>query len=87
VPNLFSNLSPATLAALPLDGQLPLDLRRPPAPAGLFGGRRLRGTSQDLEALRGDLKGRHSIRVNDQWRLVFRPQGNDAHEVRLTDYP
>lgn len=39
-----------------------------------------------LEALKGELKGCHSIRVNDQWRLVFRWQGSDAHEVRLTDY-
>ena len=39
-----------------------------------------------LEAMKGDLWGRHSIRVNDQWRLVFRWEGNDAHEVRLMDY-
>lgn len=39
-----------------------------------------------LEALKGDLKGLHSIRVNDQWRLVFRWEGNNAHDVRLTDY-
>jgi proteic killer suppression protein len=39
-----------------------------------------------LEALKGDLKGWHSIRVKDQWRLIFRWQGNDAHKVRLTDY-
>lgn len=39
-----------------------------------------------LEALKGDLKGEHSIRVNDQWRIVFRwtPQG--PAEVRLIDY-
>lgn len=39
-----------------------------------------------LELLKGDLKGFHSIRVNDQWRVVFRWKGGDAHEVRLTDY-
>ena len=39
-----------------------------------------------LEALKGDLKGLHSIRVNDQWRLVFRWEGNNAYEVRLMDY-
>lgn len=39
-----------------------------------------------LEALKGDLKGFHSIRVNDQWSIVFRWQGSDAHDVRLTDY-
>ncbi len=39
-----------------------------------------------LEALRGRLAGRHSIRVNDQWRLVFRWEANNAHDVSLTDY-
>jgi proteic killer suppression protein len=39
-----------------------------------------------LEALRGDLRGLHSIRVNDQSRIVFRWEAGDAHEVRLVDY-
>lgn len=39
-----------------------------------------------LKALRGELKGHHSIRVNDQWRIVFRWSGDAAHEVRLSDY-
>ena len=39
-----------------------------------------------LEGLKGDLRGCHSIRVNDQWRLVFRWAGTNASEVRLTDY-
>ena len=39
-----------------------------------------------LEALRGDLHGFHSIRVNDQWRLVFRWVAGHAREVRLIDY-
>lgn len=39
-----------------------------------------------LEALRGDLKGFHSIRVNDRWRIVFRWERNNAHDVRLMDY-
>lgn len=39
-----------------------------------------------LEKLEGNLKGFHSIRVNDQWRVVFRWEGTDAHEVRLADY-
>ena len=39
-----------------------------------------------LEALRGDLSGLHSIRVSGQWRLVFRWEGSDAHDVRLMDY-
>ena len=39
-----------------------------------------------LEALRGDLKGHYSIRVNDQWRIVFRWEGREAHEVEIIDY-
>ena len=38
-----------------------------------------------LEVLKGSLAGLHSIRINDQWRVVFRwDQG--AHEVRIVDY-
>ena len=39
-----------------------------------------------FEALRGDLAGFHSIRVNDQWRIVFRWTDGDAHDVRIVDY-
>jgi proteic killer suppression protein len=39
-----------------------------------------------LETLRGDLTGLHSIRVNDQWRIVFRWVNGDAHDVRVVDY-
>ena len=39
-----------------------------------------------LEALRGTLTGRHSIRINDQFRIVFRWKDGNAHEVRITDY-
>lgn len=39
-----------------------------------------------LEALRGNRRGRHSIRVNDQWRLVFRWLDGECHDVQLTDY-
>lgn len=39
-----------------------------------------------LEALRGDLAGRHSIRINDQWRLVFRWTPAGPAEVQFTDY-
>ena len=39
-----------------------------------------------LEALKGDLDGRHSIRVNDQWRIVFRWVSGDAHDVEISDY-
>ena len=39
-----------------------------------------------LEALKGDLTGFHSIRINKQWRIVFRWQGTEAFDVRITDY-
>jgi toxin HigB-1 len=39
-----------------------------------------------LEALMGDQRGRYSIRVNDQYRLTFRWEGNHAYEVRCEDY-
>lgn len=48
------------------------DLRIPPA--------------NRLEKLKGDRRGQWSIRVNDQWRLCFRWEGTDAHDVELVDY-
>ena len=39
-----------------------------------------------LEALAGNLKGWHSIRVNDQWRVIFVWQKDGAHSVRVVDY-
>ena len=47
------------------------DLRSPPA--------------NRLETLKGDLAGFHSIRVNDQWRIIFR-WGSGAQDVALLDY-
>jgi len=42
--------------------------------------------SNRLEALKGDRKGQHSIRVNDQWRVCFKWRGVDAYDVEITDY-
>ena len=39
-----------------------------------------------LEALSGDLKGFHSIRVNDQWRVVFKWTASGPEEVKICDY-
>ena len=39
-----------------------------------------------LESLTGDLAGFHSVRVNEQWRIVFRWEADGAHEVRIADY-
>lgn len=39
-----------------------------------------------LEALKGNLAGLHSIRINDRWRVCFRWDEGNAHEVRIVDY-
>lgn len=48
------------------------DLRIPPA--------------NRLEALKGNRKGQHSIRINDQWRICFHWRAGDAHDVEIVDY-
>jgi proteic killer suppression protein len=48
------------------------DLRIPPA--------------NRLEALKGNLKGRYSIRINDQWRVCFRWSEGDALDIEIMDY-
>jgi proteic killer suppression protein len=49
-----------------------IDLRAPPG--------------NRLEALKGDREGFYSIRINDQYRVVFRWEGHDASEVSIIDY-
>jgi toxin HigB-1 len=39
-----------------------------------------------LEALRGDRKGQHSIRINDQYRVCFRWSERGAQDVEIVDY-
>ena len=39
-----------------------------------------------LEALKGDLAGKHSIRINDQWRVVFRWTDAGPEDVEIIDY-
>lgn len=48
------------------------DLRIPPA--------------NRLEALSGDRAGQYSIRINDQWRVCFRWEDGNAHDVQIVDY-
>jgi proteic killer suppression protein len=48
------------------------DLRVPPA--------------NRLVKMKGKREGQLSIRINDQWRICFKWQGGDAHEVEITDY-
>ena len=39
-----------------------------------------------LEKLKGDRRGQHSIRVNDQWRICFHWSSGEASDVEFTDY-
>ncbi len=39
-----------------------------------------------LEALKGDRRGQHSIRINDQWRICFRWVDGHAYDAEIVDY-
>jgi toxin HigB-1 len=39
-----------------------------------------------LEKLKGNLKDFNSIRINEQWRVIFRWVNGEAHDVRIADY-
>jgi proteic killer suppression protein len=49
-----------------------MDLRIPP--------------SNSLEKLKGNLKEYYSIRINNQWRIIFRWENGNASEVEIIDY-
>ncbi len=49
-----------------------LDLKIPPA--------------NRLEKLKGSLSHYHSIRINNQWRIIFSWLNNDAYDVKIIDY-
>jgi toxin HigB-1 len=38
-----------------------------------------------LEALKGDRRGQHRVRINDQWRICFIWKNGDAHDVEIVD--
>ncbi len=39
-----------------------------------------------LEKLKGERAGQYSIRINEQWRVCFRWEDGDAHDVQIVDY-
>jgi toxin HigB-1 len=39
-----------------------------------------------LEKLAGDREGQYSIRINDKWRVCFRWDDGEAHDVEIVDY-
>lgn len=42
--------------------------------------------SNKLEKLKGNLKDHYSIRINDQWRILFKWNNGNAFEVEIVDY-
>jgi toxin HigB-1 len=42
--------------------------------------------ANNLEKLKGDREGQHSVRINDRWRICFKWKSGDAHEVEIADY-
>ena len=42
--------------------------------------------SNHLESLKGDRKGQHSIRINQQWRICFKWHDGNSHNVEIVDY-
>jgi toxin HigB-1 len=71
LPNQIQHRGRAKLLALDAAKQLD-DLRIPPG--------------NRLEALHGDRRGQHSIRINDQWRVCFRWTESGAEHVEVVDY-
>jgi proteic killer suppression protein len=73
VPRFRSIERQARRKLLLLDGAGKLDdLRQPPG--------------NRLEALKGDRRGQHSIRINDQWRICFEWRDDGAEMVEIVDY-
>jgi toxin HigB-1 len=67
----FADRAKRKLVSVHVAGRLE-DLRVPP--------------SNHLEKLRGNLAGFHSIRINDQWRIIFRWSDGEAYDVQIVDY-
>ena len=71
LPNQIQNIARRKLRMINNAATI-YDLRIPPA--------------NRLEKLKGDLKGFHSIRINEQWRVILKWQSSNAHEVKIVDY-
>ena len=70
-PPEIRRVAPRKLDMINAAERLP-DLRSPPG--------------NRLETLRGNLRGFHRIRINDQWRVIFRWEGSNALDVQVVDY-
>jgi proteic killer suppression protein len=71
LPNEIQNVARRKLRMLN-NAQDVTDLRIPPA--------------NRLEKLKGDLGDYYSIRINNQWRIIFQWKNSDAYDVKIVDY-
>jgi toxin HigB-1 len=71
MPNLIQEISRRKLRMLNNSQDL-MDLQIPP--------------SNKLEKLKGNLKDFYSIRINDQWRIIFKWDSGNSSEVEIIDY-
>ena len=71
IPNEIQNVARRKLRMIN-NAQEINDLRVPPA--------------NRLEKLKGDLKDCYSIRINNQWRIIFQWKNDDVYEVKIVDY-
>lgn len=71
IPNLIQEISRRKLRMLNNSQDL-MDLQIPP--------------SNKLEKLKGNLKDFYSIRINDQWRIIFKWESGNSSEVEIIDY-
>jgi len=71
LPNQIQNIARRKLRMIN-NAQNINDLRIPPA--------------NRLEKLKGDFKKYHSVRINDQWRIIFMWKASNAFEVEIIDY-
>ena len=71
IPNLIQEISRRKLRMLN-NSQDVMDLQIPP--------------SNKLEKLKGNLKDFYSIRINDQWRIIFKWESGNSSEVEIIDY-
>ena len=71
MPNMIQEISRRKLRMLNNSQDL-MDLQIPP--------------SNKLEKLKGNLKDYYSIRINDQWRIIFKWESGNSSEVEIIDY-
>ena len=79
-------VSKVALKLLPkeLHGKAQIKLARVGAATSLSDLRDLRGNR--FEALKGERKGQYSIRINDQWRIIFHWENGHSYHVEIIDY-